>query len=95
MVPDESRSEARCVTVLSALLRRLRAQQGLTLQEASSRAEITIGYLSDLERGRTAPSLAALDRLLAIYGHRLTVVDDRIAENLAPLGVLPRLLEKI
>jgi transcriptional regulator with XRE-family HTH domain len=54
-------------------LRELRQERGLRLKDVSETAGISIPYLSDLERGRTNPSLETLQTLAAAYG--LTVHD--------------------
>ena len=49
-------------------LRRLRIEHGMSLREASSRAGVSISFLSALERGMTGASVATLQRLTAAYG---------------------------
>jgi transcriptional regulator with XRE-family HTH domain len=44
-------------------LRELRQERGLRLKDVSETAAISIPYLSDLERGRTNPSLDTLQTL--------------------------------
>jgi len=62
------------MTSLGERLRGLRvAQPGLTLKEAARETGITLSYLSDIERGRTIPSLRTLARLATTY--RMSVVD--------------------
>lgn len=80
------------MTHLAALLRQLRKQRRLTLQEASNAAELTLSYLCDIERSRAVPSLALLDRLLGAYDHRLTIVDERVTKILGPS---PKLLDEV
>ena len=41
-------------------MRRLRAVKGLTLDRLASMSELTRGYISLVERGLKAPSIAAL-----------------------------------
>jgi transcriptional regulator with XRE-family HTH domain len=50
------------------LLRRLRAEHGLSLREASERSGLSISFLSALERGVSGASVATLQRLTAAYG---------------------------
>lgn len=52
-------------------LRELRAERGL--KDIAGPAHLSIPYLSDLERGRTNPSLETLQTLAAAYG--ITVHD--------------------
>jgi XRE family transcriptional regulator, regulator of sulfur utilization len=54
-------------------LRELRQERGQRLKDVSEIAGISIPYLSDLERGRTNPSLETLQTLAAAYG--ITVHD--------------------
>ncbi len=49
-------------------LRELRQERGLRLKDVSETAEISIPYLSDLERGRTNPSLETMQTLAHAYG---------------------------
>lgn len=53
---------------LHSRLRMLRETHGLKLREVADRAGITVSFLSDLERGRTLPSLDTLERIAAVYG---------------------------
>lgn len=50
---------------VGALLRAARRNQGLTLQEVGDRAELSVGYLSQIERDMATPSLGSLKRLAA------------------------------
>lgn len=49
-------------------LRRLREQHGLSLRQVSDRTDLSISFLSALERGVTGASIAALQRVTAAYG---------------------------
>lgn len=49
-------------------LRELRQERGQRLKDVSEIAGISIPYLSDLERGRTNPSLETLQTLASAYG---------------------------
>ena len=53
---------------LGVRLRELRQGAGLTLADAASAAGLSVGYLSDVERGRRLPTLDALDRLCLASG---------------------------
>ena len=48
---------------IGANIRRLRQQQGLSLQELSQRAGITSSMISQIENGKTNPSLATLKQI--------------------------------
>lgn len=54
-------------------LRELRNERGLRLKDIAENAGISVPYLSDLERGRTNPSLETLQTLAGAYG--ITVHD--------------------
>ncbi len=49
-------------------IRQLRMQNDLTLEELASRTELTKGFLSQLERNLTSPSLQTLDDIAAALG---------------------------
>ena len=52
-------------------IRHLRTQKGLTLEELASRSELTKGFLSQLERNLTSPSIDSLDDILEALGTNL------------------------
>ncbi len=52
---------------LGNVLRRLRKSQNLTLAEVSDATKLSVSFLSDVERGRTRPSLDTLEKLAASY----------------------------
>ena len=49
-------------------IRFLRKQQKLTLQELSEKAKISLSYLSDIEKGRTNPSIGTLVSIARALG---------------------------
>lgn len=53
---------------LGIRLRAARKQKELTLKEVQSETGISFSFLSDIERGRTNPSLDTLRKLSAFYG---------------------------
>lgn len=76
---------------IGEVLRRERQQQGRTLREVSGAARVSLGYLSEVERGQKEASselLAAICRALDLpLSFVLRVVSDDLAaaEGLAPL----------
>lgn len=48
-------------------LRELRQRRGLTLLQLSQQTALSVSYLSDLERGRTNPSIDTLERIAGTY----------------------------
>ena len=53
-------------------LRELRLQNDLTLEDLASRCELTKGFLSQVERNLTAPSIATLEDILEALGSNLS-----------------------
>ncbi len=52
-------------------IKQLRIQKGLTLEELASRSELTKGFLSQLERDLTSPSIATLNDIVEALGSSL------------------------
>jgi len=76
--------------VIGDVLRRARVEQGRTLREVSDSARVSLGYLSEVERGRKEASsellgaiCGALDipmsRVLSEAGDDLALVESRAA----------------
>lgn len=76
--------------VIGDVLRRARVEQGRTLREVSDSARVSLGYLSEVERGRKEASselLSAicgalevpLSRVLSTAGDELAVEESRAA----------------
>lgn len=76
--------------VIGDVLRRARVEQGRTLREVSDSARVSLGYLSEVERGRKEASsellsaiCGALDvplsRVLAEAGDELAIEESRAA----------------
>lgn len=57
---------------IGAKIKQLRTRQGLTLEELASRCELTKGFLSQLERDLTSPSIATLADILEALGSSLS-----------------------
>jgi len=53
-------------------IRELRIANDLTLQELASRSELTKGFLSQLERNLTSPSISTLEDILEALGTNLS-----------------------
>ena len=49
--------------VVGDVLRRVRTSQGRTLREVSDSARVSLGYLSEVERGRKEPSSELLNAI--------------------------------
>jgi transcriptional regulator with XRE-family HTH domain len=67
--------------VIGEVLRRARMSQGRTLREVSHSARVSLGYLSEVERGRKEPSSELLSAICTALGVPLSrVVADAGAE---------------
>lgn len=53
-------------------LKRLRLEKDLTLEELASRSELTKGFLSQVERNLTSPSISTLEDILEALGTTLS-----------------------
>jgi transcriptional regulator with XRE-family HTH domain len=58
--------------LIGAKIKKLRMQRGLTLEELAGRCELTKGFLSQLERDLTSPSIATLCDILEALGTTLS-----------------------
>lgn len=56
------------VVSLSQRVRWLRKQRGFTLAQVAERSGISLSHLSDIERGRTMPSLETLEDIASVFG---------------------------
>jgi transcriptional regulator with XRE-family HTH domain len=72
---------------LELKLRLLRAERGLTIEEAAERAGVTWETISDAEKGRRHPHLPTLVKIANGYG--VPVEELLEAERFAPLGKAP------
>ena len=59
-------------TYIGTKMKNLRNQNGLTQQELADRAELTKGFISQVERGLTIPSLATLADIVECLGSNLS-----------------------
>jgi transcriptional regulator with XRE-family HTH domain len=83
--------------MIGAVLRRIRLRQGRTLRDVARAADVSIPYLSELERGRKEASsevLASICRALGLHlADLLDEVRDELLSRLTPEGpgrVAPR-----
>jgi len=53
---------------IGPMIRSLRRQKALTLQEVCDRSNLSVGFLSQVERGHAAPSLSSLHNIAAALG---------------------------
>jgi len=66
-------------------LRAARRNRRLTLQQAAGHAELTAGFLSQLERGRKAASIATYHRLCSVLGVSLSALFEAPPSATGPL----------
>ena len=57
---------------IGAKIRNLRNQNGLTQEELADRTELTKGFISQMERGLTAPSVSTLMDIVGCLGTNLS-----------------------
>ncbi|MBQ4251622.1 MAG: helix-turn-helix transcriptional regulator, partial [Erysipelotrichaceae bacterium] len=53
---------------LGKRVKQLRIKSGMTLEELASRTELTKGFLSQLERNLSSPSIATLEDIVEVLG---------------------------
>ena len=68
--------------LLGDVLRRQRQRQGRTLREVSSSARVSLGYLSEVERGRKDVSSDLLTSIAGALGVEVPDVLERTARRL-------------
>ncbi|MQA95102.1 MAG: helix-turn-helix domain-containing protein [Streptosporangiales bacterium] len=69
--------------LLGDVLRQLRLRQGRTLREVSAEARVSLGYLSEVERGQKEASSELLASICKALGVPLSHVLRDVADNLA------------
>ena len=83
--------------LLGDVLRRLRLRQGRTLREVSASARVSLGYLSEVERGQKEASSELLAAICGALGTPLSQVFREVSDNFAlaelqnePVLAIPR-----
>ena len=69
--------------LLGDALRRLRLRQGRTLREVSASARVSLGYLSEVERGQKEASSELLAAICSALGTPLSQVMREVSDNFA------------
>ncbi|MDR1431472.1 MAG: helix-turn-helix domain-containing protein [Propionibacteriaceae bacterium] len=67
---------------LGEVLRDLRLEKGLTLRDVSTKALVSLGYLSEVERGRKEASSEMLASICAAHGVTLLEVLQLVVERM-------------
>lgn len=70
-------------TEIGDVLRSLRQYQGRTLREVSSQAQVSLGYLSEVERGQKEASSELLQAITGALGVPLWVVLRTVSDRMA------------
>jgi transcriptional regulator with XRE-family HTH domain len=66
--PARNEGEAAVMAAIGSSVRRARARSGLTTRELAQRASMSQPFLSNIENGRSTPSVATLYKLAAALG---------------------------
>jgi transcriptional regulator with XRE-family HTH domain len=66
---------------IGAKIRRLRKLRGLTIEELAANANLTKGFISQLERDLTVPSVLNLKQILDVLGIQLSAFFSDITER--------------
>jgi nicotinamide-nucleotide amidase len=69
--------------LLGDVLRRMRLRQGRTLREVSAAARVSLGYLSEVERGQKEASSELLGAICTALGTPLSQVFREVSDNFA------------
>src|SRR5687768_11084041 len=80
-------------TLLGEALRTTRLRQERTLREVSSAARVSLGYLSEVERGQKEASSELLASICRALGVRLSDVLREVSESLSVLEPEPAPLD--
>lgn len=68
--------------VLGESLRELRTSESLTLREVSSSARVSLGYLSEIERGQKEASSELLNAICGALGVPLSSVLRKVSDKI-------------
>ena len=90
--PEGTRDMAVLRTLLGDTLRTTRLDQHRTLREVSSQARVSLGYLSEVERGQKEASSELLASICAALGVRLSTVLREVSDVLAVVEPEPAAL---
>ncbi|MGH8867784.1 MAG: helix-turn-helix domain-containing protein [Actinomycetes bacterium] len=69
--------------LMGGVLRRQRQRQGRTLREVSSAARVSLGYLSEVERGQKEPSSELLASICHALGMPMSSVLREVSDEIA------------
>lgn len=73
-------------SALGQVVRRLRQARGLTLEALADEARMNVTYLSDIERGRSNPTIGKLGDLAVVFRVRVSELVAEAEEGTASNG---------
>lgn len=76
---------------LGEVLRELRTSEKLTLREVSSQARVSLGYLSEIERGQKEASSELLNSICGALDVPLSVLLRRVSDRIDAQAVVTQL----
>ena len=79
--------------VLGELLRRRRTDQDRTLRDVAAAARVSLGYLSEVERGQKEASSELLAAICGALDVPMSVILHELADELAVLEAIPALVD--
>ncbi|GAA1111297.1 helix-turn-helix domain-containing protein [Nocardiopsis composta] len=88
-LPEGQDDEPLMREAIGALLRRVRLEQGRTLREVADDAQVSLPYLSEIERGRKEPSSEVLAAIRRALGLRLIDLIGGLHLDLASAEAIP------
>lgn len=83
-VPDPRDDDPLMRDLIGSVLRRARLEQGRTLREVAESAQVSLPYLSEIERGRKEPSSEVLAAVYRALGLQLIDLVGDLHTELAP-----------
>ena len=78
------RSRASPLVCPAQRFRRLRTRRGLSLAQVARATDVSVGFLSALERGQMRSSIATLRRIARFYRTNILSLFEAAEENPAP-----------
>ena len=79
--------------VLGGVLRRRRVAQGRTLRDVAAAARVSLGYLSEVERGQKEASSELLASICAALEVPMSEVIREVSDELAVLEAIPSIAD--
>lgn len=83
-VPDPQDDDPLLRDLIGGVLRRARLEQGRTLREVAETAQVSLPYLSEIERGRKEPSSEVLAAVYRALGLQLIDLVGDVRAELVP-----------